>query len=85
LPTSTPTPGFACTVCVGLVPAQNLGNANCDAKINAIDFGSWKRIYTAAGLIPETEKAAVDFDCQMSNITHKIDLLDFKIWVGGFY
>jgi len=82
---ATPTPNtVSCQICAS-GPAKNLGNANCDGKVNAIDFALWKRIYTAGGLIPETEKANVDFNCNsITDTTHIINLFDFKIWAGNY-
>lgn len=72
-----------CQSCPAGMPAKTLGNANCDGKINAIDFAMWKNVYIGTGLIPESVKAAVDFNCQAGQLSHAVDLSDFLIWAGN--
>lgn len=70
---------FSCVSCPAEFPAKEKGNSNCDLKINALDFALWKKVYLNPAS-SESEKAAVDFNCQNSQTIHEVNLADFFIW-----
>lgn len=63
-PTRTPTPTLSCS-------KKSEGDADCDGKINSLDFDIWKNEF----LKNETNTSAADF-----NNDGKTDLIDFEIW-----
>lgn len=74
-PTSTPTGGITPTPTPGgLTPTPvscdlSHGDANCDGKIDLIDFNLWRQQFTT------TVISSADF-----NSDGKVDLVDFNIW-----
>ncbi len=79
LPTNTPTP--ICKICSsGLDKAK--GNADCNNVIDLLDFAGWLNVFKTGG--SETEKAAVNFDCQESDNKHVVNLSDFQVWLGNY-
>jgi len=97
-PTATQTPRFSftptsimsshfCKTCDANVPQFSLGNANCDSDIDILDFYLLRNVLIKLQNdenVTETEKAAVDFDCQIGQTTHTVDLKDFNIWAGNY-
>ena len=79
-PTSTPTKP-ACVQCPAGNPAQGTGNANCDGKVDLLDFALWLSGYRQAlgGGVSQDLKAKVDFNCD-----GRIDLTDFSRWLGTY-
>lgn len=65
---SEPTPSPT-TVC----PLKNKGDANCDTKIDLLDFNLWR------GAFLTTSSKATDFNNDTAS-----DLIDFNIWRDGF-
>jgi len=60
----------ACQTCSS-APAHNLGNANCDAQINILDFLKWKREFVSH----KSTNLTADFNCD-----NTINLNDFTVW-----
>jgi len=63
---------LSCKTCNGKY-AFKLGNANCDDKVDLLDFGMWKQDYVAG-----TNDLA-DFNCDGI-----VDLMDFGIWKASY-
>jgi len=85
-PTPTVSTSF-CKTCSANVPQFSLGNANCDNSIDVLDFYLLRDVLTKLQNdenVTETEKAAVDFDCQEGQTTHIVDLKDFYIWSENY-
>ena len=64
---------------VSLTPISNscrhdLGDANCDGKVDIVDFELWRREFTGA---VSTKLANFNSDA-------KVDLVDFEIWRQGY-
>ena len=71
--------GGGCVFCQTGVPGKNQGNANCDNRVNGLDFAWWemiKRKATAA----EVEKRGVNFSCSAASSALVLDQEDFLIW-----
>lgn len=68
--TPTPTPLAPVCECPAGLPAKSSGNANCDTKIDLLDFEIWRE--EAIGIRP-TQTA--DFDCK-----NGVTQVDFDIW-----
>jgi hypothetical protein len=64
---------FFCPVCPAGVLAKDQGNANCDAKINGLDFAWWAKGDPAA-----------DFNRQTGQISPIVDLADFYLWLVNY-
>lgn len=79
VPTNTPTP--ICQTCSSGL-AKSKGNADCNSKIDLIDFAWWLDVFKAGG--SEDQKAAVDFDCSESDNEHIINLGDFSVWLDSY-
>lgn len=85
-PTSTPTP-FFCLSCPVSVPAKSSGNADCDSKINVLDFSSWLKVYEniTHGLpVSDQEKGEVDFTCQPNQGTFIVGPEDAAVWARNY-
>jgi hypothetical protein len=76
------TPGAFCASCPS-DPPKNQGNANCDGKINSLDFALWRSVFLNPAAT-EPEKAGVDFNCQPGETSHTIDLNDFLVWLNHY-
>jgi len=63
----TPTPGPSC-------PLKNRGDANCDGKINILDFNIWRDEFLRVA-----NTTSADF-----NSDNSITILDFNVWRDGF-
>jgi|GEM_PF-6996674 len=70
-----PTPGV-CTVCLSGITKKK-GNANCDDKVDLLDFEYWRsEAFDKGGMTGKvTNTWAADFSCD-----GKVDLLDFEVW-----
>jgi hypothetical protein len=65
-----------CQVCASGL-AKNKGNANCDSKIDLLDFEYWRsEAFDKGGM---TGKVANDWTADF-NCDSKVDLLDFETW-----
>jgi hypothetical protein len=63
---------FICSVCPA--PAvKTQGDANCDGKINGLDFVLWAQSDSAA-----------DFTCRPDQTAPEIDLADFLLWLTNY-
>lgn len=79
-PTATPTtkPGDP-TACPADCSLNVWGDANCDTVIDAVDAGIWTSKY-----LGEKRGDYVNFNTDF-NKDGKTSLLDFQVWVQGFY
>ena len=73
IPTNTPTPTLAPTA---NCPKKNLGDANCDGKINGYDFSIWLRSQCTTGCVNINLRS--DF-----NNDRKVDDYDYNIWFNN--
>ena len=77
--TATPTIGPKCQPCSSGL-ASSLGNADCNNKIDLIDFGKWKREYIEFKKNPiEKSSYAADFNCNS-----KVTINGFDVWLENF-
>lgn len=58
---------------------KNKGNADCNERINTLDFSYWKRVYE-----DQRNSADVDFNCDQKSILNKVDLKDLEIWLKNY-
>jgi hypothetical protein len=70
--------GISCQQCFSGIP-KSKGNADCNTKINTLDFTEWREVFAGEG----DDKGKVDFNCDDSG-TSQVDLVDFKIWLDYF-
>jgi len=79
--------GSFCLSCPFDKPAKSLGNANCDDRVDLGDFSLWLSVYKKildGQPVSETEKGAVDFNCQEGDSSHEVDLSDFSLWLEEY-
>ncbi len=82
-PTPSNSPPLSCTLCPSGKIEKNKGNANCDSTVNNDDYLLWEDIFKKIvnnTFVSEDDKSKVDFDCNSTDITHRLDLVDFEIW-----
>ncbi|MFA6005884.1 MAG: 6-bladed beta-propeller [Patescibacteria group bacterium] len=72
--TSTPTTAPPAPACPAGMPARSTGNANCDNKVDLLDFEQWRQEFKGT-----LTTNLADFQAD----TH-VDLLDFEIWRHTF-
>ncbi|MFH1841095.1 MAG: glycoside hydrolase family 99-like domain-containing protein [Candidatus Shapirobacteria bacterium] len=64
---------FNCPTCPAGILAKNLGNANCDTKVNALDFALWVK-----------QDPAADFNCRAGQSQVVIDQEDLRLWLANY-
>jgi len=72
-----------CFTCPTDLPPNSWGNANCDGKINSVDFGLWLKVFQKPNATQE-EKQVVNFNCQENQAEPVVDLEDFKVWARNY-
>ncbi|MBU0619216.1 hypothetical protein KKD62_03195 [Patescibacteria group bacterium] len=83
----SPPTTFICLFCPVGQLLKSLGNADCNSKINALDFTGWLKVYRQVvdgELILEEEKGPVDFNCQADTKELIVDFEDFAIWAKNY-
>lgn len=76
---------IVCKKCSG-EPAKSKGNANCDDKVNMLDFEIWRNEAYDQGGLSDAQKGILsnkwnaDFDCD-----GKVMLIEFEIWRRTVY
>lgn len=68
-------PGGNCTL-----ESKNQGDANCDGKVDALDFSLWLNQLDQM-IPPQPVNQSANFSCTEGNIsTYFVDIVDFEIW-----
>jgi hypothetical protein len=69
----------SCQNCPSGIP-KNKGNADCNSKINTLDFAEWRSVFKGDG----DNKGKVDFNCSESDNRYKVNLEDLKIFIRNY-
>jgi hypothetical protein len=59
--------------------AKTKGNADCNSKIDLLDFAWWLNVFKSS-----TNDGEVNFNCQDSDSQHIVNLTDFNVWFNNF-